>query len=122
MLMFRVRGQGVTRLLECLETDGWDNISRLGAEPSGPGRSQVLLAEKLFLRHNATMGLVMVAEGFVSDEVMVTITTIGGRSSLLRLRLWADEELEEEAARRVKELAGSRDWQVERVEEYHHHS
>jgi len=111
MLMFRVRGQGVTRLLECLETDGWDNISRLGAEPSGPGRSQVLLAEKLFLRHNATMGL-----------VMVTITTIGGRSSLLRLRLWADEELEEEAARRVKELAGSRDWQVERVEEYHHHS
>ncbi len=41
---------------------------------------------------------------------------------LLRTRLWANEDLEQEAVQRLSEPAGSKGWGVEKVEKYHHHS
>ena len=121
MLMFRVRGKEVASLLSQFDTNGWEECRRLGNIPSSPGKLQVLLGEKLFLRNLSTMGLVITVELVVSDEVVVTINTLGGRAGLLRVQLWANEEMEQEAAMRLKVLAKERDWQVTVVEEYHHH-
>lgn len=120
MQILRIRGQSVAEVLCLLDTEGWEDPQRLGNVPAEPRHKQVLMAEQFFLRNNATMGLVIVAELVVRDEIVVMVHTLGGKAGVLRTRLGSNNELEQEAIQRLRALANKQDWQLTTVQEYHH--